>query len=95
MFNHHCSSLDLTLVAVVPFFLSQVKPISYLRLKTTYPRRHRPIKQSRGTGYAIEVQEQEPSIVATSRGPCDPNGARAPDGSIIYVFRSKSTVDFT
>jgi len=35
------------------------------------------------------------SIVATSRGPYDPDGPRAPDGSITHAFRSSSTVDFS
>jgi hypothetical protein len=58
--NHHCMSLDLTLVVVDTggcrtIFLSPVKHISYLQLRTTYLRRHRPIRQSRGIGCAIST----------------------------------------
>ncbi|CAD6254704.1 unnamed protein product [Miscanthus lutarioriparius] len=40
-------------------FLSPVKPTSYLRLKTTYPRRHRPIKQSKGAPAMLSEYESE------------------------------------
>jgi hypothetical protein len=74
-------------------FLNPVKPPSYLRLKNTYPRRHRLIRQSRGA--PAGTRNLDASIVATSHGPCGPNGPHAPNGSITYVFRSRSAVTFT
>jgi hypothetical protein len=42
-------------------FFSLVKPPSYLLLKTTYPRRHRPIRQSRGRAAMLpECENEEP-----------------------------------
>ena len=79
-------------------FLSPVKPPSYLRLKNTYPRRYRPIKQLRGALVVLsecKTRTLDASIVATSHGPYGPDGPRAPDTSITYVFRSRSVVAFT
>jgi hypothetical protein len=95
--NMHDLSSDLALVAE-SILLSLVKPPSYLWLKTTILEdtdRSDSRWEHRLCYRSARTRTLDASIVATSRGPCGPDGPHAPDESITYVNESRSTINFT
>jgi hypothetical protein len=75
-------------------FLNPVKPPSYLRLKITYPRRHRSITCRAERRLSVRTRTLDASVAATSRGSCGPDG-HTPDESTTSICRSCLAVAFT
>jgi hypothetical protein len=96
--NSWCRSSDLALVVVDPCSWARwsLHPIYGSRLLILEDTGRLDSQGEHRLCYRnVRTMTLDVSIVATSRGPCGPDGPRALDGSTSYVYRSRLAVAFT